>query len=1119
MSKAVMGVAVGVGIMVAAGVTAFLDPALAPLMVDVIELGASMVVSSGVEAIAEALSGSTGHFSMRQAAAPGQGIYGMARVSGTIVWASTTGSKKDYLNLIIVWACHPCQSIESIYIDGRQVFLDGESATHGALTGDNAVLNLSGLPTAGNALNSTFYDINGNQYNFNDTVCVYNHLGGATSTNPFTSFLTPNDPSYPTNAWFNGLTCSYLKLIWNSSVWNGNGIPEIKATLRGKNTVYDPRTGIIGFSDNPALCVADLLCDPSFGAGCLFDQEIDEDQLIAAANACDAQVNLAAGGTESTYTCNGSFPTNSSPGEIVSSMLDSCAGRLTYTSGLFGIFPGVWLGSSGAEITINNTIGNPSVKLVRKYRDLCNIAMGTFICPSYPYAVGYNYDYQDDELSVFDGCWQPTSIPYWTNDALHGYSGPDYITLDGGRTLTADIKLQFVISVSMAQRIEKIAVMRNRYQATATFPCDLSMWNTTALDNITVLFPYLGLDQTMEVQSFKFTVEADAGQPENSPRLTTELMLAATDVSVYEWTSGEELGILITASPTINDFAQIAPPTGLSLTSGSGTAFMNEVGVVTGRILATWIAPADTFITDGGYVEVQWQIAGASTWNTSGLLQGSLTSYLCSPCLGGSSYNVRVRGLRSNGVSTEWVQVSAYTCSLVATTINAADVFYAGGATVASLEPAMAGADVTTTMSPVMILNPGFEAGAGGWFCSSADVNVEKLPTFAYAGSWCGVSSAAAANAYIVNQQQISVKPGQVIQAQCLVNASSCAAGSAQIFVNCNSATAFLANVSGNQVNHGVAGWNLSSVVCVCPPGTTNVFIGCFFNGPNTSGSFFVDNFQANYQSTSLTEVPDDANYSKLATSQTTLNLINGVYGSGSSVGVAALMSATNQDIALNLFFNAAFVGTTGVAVTGSGDGQPSLPSGSLLDIWHTGPFATSAVFEGGGLVEMSAVGSGAVNLGQYIPFTWVGNNGGPFCLGVQVAWLSATQPNGDFTVFLAAANDINNFATSGAGIVSATFPASALSSTSFGTCILQGILPTSATYVNGYVAFIQHGATNAGYMIVQPMLTYGAIMPIWTAQYPTGPVTTPAGLIFVRAHVPKPTGINPIPGQPYYSF
>jgi hypothetical protein len=71
-----------------------------------------------------------------------------------------------------------------------------------------------------------------------------------------------------------------------------------------------------------------------------------------------------------------------------------------------------------------------------------------------------------------------------------------------------------------------------------------------------------------------------------------------------------------------------------------------------------------------------------------------------------------------------------------------------------------------------------------------------------------------------------------------------------------------------------------------------------------------VDNFSANFQSTSMADVPDDANYAKLATSQTTSNQIKGVLGNGAGTGVTATMAVTSQNLALNLFFNAQLGGS-----------------------------------------------------------------------------------------------------------------------------------------------------------------------------------------------------------------
>lgn len=446
-----MKAVVGAAELAAGTAGAVVDPGMDALWIGLMISGGSQLL----EEAAQSLEGTQGNFSMRQAAAPAQAIYGFQRVAGTIVWVSTSGSNKDYLHLIVVWAMHPCESIESLWVDGKQVFFDGQGG-EGPLDGDNAVLNQLGQVVSGNAVNQTYKDMNGNNYNWDGHVSMYNHLGGNTNTNPFTAFLGPNDPNYPSDYYFNGITASYIQLTYSSNMFNG-GISNIRASIRGKNDIYDPRSKTTGYTQNMALCIANVLTDKEVGVGCDYASEIDEPQLIAAANACDEQVNLAAGGTEARYECNGSFQCTSSPGDIIQSMLDSCAGRLTYTGGMYGIYPGIWQGVTDQSIMPENVIDAPTFTPTRKYRDLVNMCTGTFISPIYPWASGYSYDYQDPVMQVFQGEWQPTNFPYWSNDTMHGYpASASYITADQGRTLTKDIKLQFVVSASCAQRIAKI---------------------------------------------------------------------------------------------------------------------------------------------------------------------------------------------------------------------------------------------------------------------------------------------------------------------------------------------------------------------------------------------------------------------------------------------------------------------------------------------------------------------------------------------------------------------------------------------------------------------------------------------------------------------------------------
>lgn len=157
-----------------------------------------------------------------------------------------------------------------------------------------------------------------------------------------------------------GRTYVAIKLTYDSNIFNG--LPEISFVVRGKNDIFDPRTNTRGYTNNAALCIADYLNHPLFGFSANYGTEIPTDMLIAAANVCDEQVQLALGGTESRYTCNGAFDVSVKRGEVLQNLLTSCAGRLTYVGGQFNIQPAAWTGpvtdvnadgSSGANMLMS----------------------------------------------------------------------------------------------------------------------------------------------------------------------------------------------------------------------------------------------------------------------------------------------------------------------------------------------------------------------------------------------------------------------------------------------------------------------------------------------------------------------------------------------------------------------------------------------------------------------------------------------------------------------------------------------------------------------------------------------------------------------------------------------
>lgn len=115
--------------------------------------------------------------------------------------------------------------------------------------------------------------------------------------------------------------------------------PEI-AVLDDAALVYDPRTGVTGFSENFALIIADFVASPD---GFNRPDAFDPDDVAAEADICDRDVALIEGGTEKLYRCSGSYLLNEKPQNVLGRMLAACAGRVRLKpSGKLSLRVGAW---------------------------------------------------------------------------------------------------------------------------------------------------------------------------------------------------------------------------------------------------------------------------------------------------------------------------------------------------------------------------------------------------------------------------------------------------------------------------------------------------------------------------------------------------------------------------------------------------------------------------------------------------------------------------------------------------------------------------------------------------------------------------------------------------------
>ena len=620
-------------------------------------------IASEAGAIADALSANRGtSITTRQPASPAGIIYGEYRVGGTLVYASTTGSKKDQYNKVVALACHQIQGVVNLYLDGRQVFWDAKGEIYGNASVGTSIL--FGGPADGNS----HYDAGNNKYNFGGLVYAEQHVGGADPVGYYSGALHANDPNWGPSA--NGTPyggdCAYVYVKIEYDQGQFPSIPEMRFTVRGKCNIFDPRNNSFGWTDNWALCVADVLTNTEWGLG-IPQSMINTEQLITAANICDELVPLAAGGTEPRYTYNGAFDTSSSPGDILDSMMSAAGGKLTFSGGQYYIWPAAAFGSS-FDFTDDDLIADVQFNPYKGNRELFNSVQGIFTAPNYPYTpAGDLYDtngFDPDGFrqNNFNYAWQKTSYPPYAQDTLHGYASNEWLTQDGGITKWASLDLPGVISVATAQRLAKIYLLRNRLQlGSYNFKFKLTGYQMMPQDVFTMTLPQLGWSEKLfqvETMQLSLNYSDEAGK---GPDLYVEVTATDYDPDTYAWTIQDELSIIDQPIAAVSQGTyEVGDPSVIELLSGGGTDLVNGDGIVVPRVKVTWNDPQDVLVTS---IEVQWSPTGKNAWvSCQSTPVGSQFMYILG-LTAGMVIDVQLRSARSNGARGSWVQLTNYTVS------------------------------------------------------------------------------------------------------------------------------------------------------------------------------------------------------------------------------------------------------------------------------------------------------------------------------------------------------------------------------------------------------------------------------------------------------------------------
>ena len=541
---------------------------------------------------------------LRQPIIPRDIVYGTTKKSGGILFMETSDSNK-YLHIIVQLASHEVNAISTVYFDEK------------ALTLSSAGTDANGIHRYNITAPSTF----STDSKFSDgkkTARIKLHLGS--SDQVADADLVSECSKWTSEHRLRGIAYIYCRVAYDPDVFP-NGLPNISAIVQGKK-LLDIRDSSTAYSSNPALVLYDYLKDTTVGLG-ISTSNIDTTSFTTMANLCDTTVTLKAGGTEKKYEAHGIVYSDIAPMEIIDDILSSCIGTLAYSNGKFIMNGGQYV-SPSVSLDEDNFVGIMNLVAKQSRKDMFNTVKGLFT---------------SDESN-----WQPTDYPMVTSSTF---------TDADGETIYADIDLPFTKSSTMAQRIAKIVLFKNRQQMQLSCRVSFKGFTLQVGDTVQVSNTRLGFsNKVFEVADWSFALGQD---------MHIDLVLKETSSSVYDWDK-EEVDFSLDNTTLISP-TDVNPP---SVTASDELRAYSETPITV--LLATC---ESSFGTTNEF-EVEAQNVTASG-DYIGLGKSKNNIFELVNVQDGATYNIRARSVNAFNVYSDYTTIIQQVVGKTAVPSNVSD--------------------------------------------------------------------------------------------------------------------------------------------------------------------------------------------------------------------------------------------------------------------------------------------------------------------------------------------------------------------------------------------------------------------------------------------------------------
>lgn len=353
---------------------------------------------------------------VRSSKAPARFILGRVSTGGVLVWAQEqAGDQTDgeWLHLVYVLCEGPVDALENIYLGEEEIATYGEHATY------ELVVN----PTQVNA------------------------------------FLKANCPDWKDEQIGRGLSFVRLSLKYSAEKFP-SGIPDARFIVRGRNDIYDPRSGTAVYTENTALHILWFLRNRCG----VPDDEIVFETFASGANICDESVANPDNTTSPRYRSSCVIGADEQRTNVLQKLEAACGGRTIRVGGRWMFQAGAYYGPYDFEITEDMVVGTITGSTEPTNDAAINTVRGTFI---------------DTSQS-------------WTETDYPEVSIADWVIEDGGEAAET-LSFSYVTDAYQAQRLANIELRRRRAGGTISVPMNFMGYNCRPGRAVRVNLPSLNI--------------------------------------------------------------------------------------------------------------------------------------------------------------------------------------------------------------------------------------------------------------------------------------------------------------------------------------------------------------------------------------------------------------------------------------------------------------------------------------------------------------------------------------------------------------------------------------------------------------------------------------------------